>query len=94
MTFSTIGTLYKKTGNTFENQDGILEDELEMICDTDGEPFYHVNVLGSDERVAPYIVEVATPSRKFSGRSDTVCLRFKNRDEWLALEIETVEEMI
>lgn len=31
--------------------------------------------------------------RVFAGRDDTICLRFKDREEWLSLGFENVEEI-
>jgi hypothetical protein len=46
-----------------------------------------VNVLEVAPELAPYVVTPETPTRVFAG-VPTVCLKFANRDEWLALGLE------
>ena len=90
MTYDVIGTIYKPSGVMLTDTDG---NEYPQMVAVEG---YHVNVLPSDDMslVEPYIVEVNTLSRVFAGRDDTVALKFANRDEWLALGIEVIEEEV
>ena len=100
MTYDLIGTISKPTGVTLTDSEGFEYPEMAAI---DG---YHVNVLPplsdtTDEEgnvivnpLKAYVVEVNTPSRVFGGRSDLVCLKFTDRDEWLALGIEKEEDEI
>ncbi len=85
MTYNLIGTMYKETGKTI-TKDGFDYNEMEAVQG------YHINMLNPPEIVESYIIEVATPQRIFAGRDDTVCLKFNNRDEWLSLGIEEVED--
>ena len=89
MIYDLIGTIYKPTGTMLKDDEG--NEYLEMKA-VDG---YHVNTLPSEvtEELQPYVVVVATPNRVFAGREDTVCLKFKDRDEWLSLGYENVEEV-
>ena len=90
MTYDCIGTIYKPSGAMLTDEFGNEFPEMEPI---DG---YHVNVLPQEDMslVEPYIVEANTLSRVFAGRDDTVALKFDSRDEWLALGIEVVEEVL
>lgn len=90
MTYDVIGTIYKPSGVMLTDEEG--NEYPEMVA-VDG---YHVNVLPQEDMslVEPYIVTVATPSRVFAGRDDTVALKFANRDEWLALGIEVIEDEV
>ena len=89
MIYDLIGTIYKPTGTMLKDSEGNEYSQMEAV---DG---YHVNTLPSEltEELQPYVVAVATPSRVFAGREDTVCLKFKDRDEWLSLGYENVEEV-
>lgn len=89
MIYDVVGTIYKPSGVMLTDSDGNEYPEMVAI---EG---YHVNVLPQEDMslVEPYIVQVSTLSRVFSGRDDTVALKFKDRDEWLSLGIEVVEEM-
>ena len=92
MRFSIVDKVYKPTGVMLTDSDGNEYPELAPI---EG---YHVNALNLNEedreKLAPYIVEVDTPYRKFAGRNDMICLKFANRDEWLAQGYEVIEEEI
>ena len=86
MTYDIVDKIYKPTG-TMLVEEGIEYQEMAAV---EG---YHVNVLPQDDMslVEPFIVEVNSLSRVFAGRDDTVALKFANRDEWLALNIEVLE---
>jgi len=86
MIYDLIGTIYKPTGVTLTDSEGFEYPETEAVQG------YHVNVLELTEALEPYVITPTTPVRKFAGRSDTVCLQFADRDEWLALGIEEVED--
>lgn len=96
MTYDLIGDIYIKTVVVLLDSEGNSYDEMKVLCDDNGNPYYHVNVLPQEDMslVEPYIVEVNTLSRVFAGRDDTVALKFANRDEWLALGIEVIEEAL
>ena len=87
MTYDLIGTIYKASGVILTDEEGNEYPEMKAL---EG---YHVNVLPQDNMslVEPFIVEVNSLSRVFAGRDDTVALKFANRDEWLALNIEVLE---
>lgn len=86
MIFDLIGTHYTKTGVMLK--DGLGGEYPEMVAVSG----YHVNVIdaNADEMtlIAPYIIQATTPSRTFAGRNDTVCLKFKDRAEWVSLGFE------
>ena len=90
MIYDLIGTIYKPTGVMLKDNEG---NEYSEMLAVDG---YHVNTLPPFvEELEQYVIEPTTQVRVFAGRSDTVCLKFKNRDEWLSLgyeEVENVEE--
>ena len=88
MIYDLIGTIYKPTGTMLKDEEG--NEYPEMVA-VEG---YHVNTLPSEvtEALQPYVVVPSTPNRIFAGRNDTVCLKFKDRDEWLSLGYENVEE--
>ena len=100
MTFDLIGTIHKPTGVILTDSEGFEYPEMVAVQG------YHVNVLPplrdtTDEDgniiehpLKAHIVEVNTPSVVFGGRSDTVCLKFTDRDEWLSLGIEVIEETL
>ena len=88
MTYDLIGTIYKPTGVTLTDEDGIECPEMEEVVG------YHVNMLEVTEATQPFVVQVNTPSRKFAGRDDTIHLRFSDRAEWLSIGIEVEEETI
>ena len=106
MTIDKIGTISKPTGVMLTDSEGNEYPEMEVLADVNGNPYYHVNVLPpmndtTDEDgntvvnpLKAYVVDVNTPARKFSGRNDTICLRFASRDEWLSMAIEQIEEEI
>ena len=88
MEYDLIGTINKPTGVMIQSQYGEYPETIVF----EG---YHVNMINADmELVKDYIVEVSTPSRTFAGRDDGICLKFKNREEWLSLGIEKIEEDI
>lgn len=86
MTFDLVGTIYKPTGVTFTDSEGIEYPEMEA-CNG-----YHVNVLELTEALESYVVTPTTPVRKFAGRDDTICLQFADRNEWLSVGIEVIED--
>ena len=88
MTYDLIGTIHTPTGVTLTDSEGNEYPEMELVIG------YHVNMLEVTEATQPYVIQVNTPSRKFAGRDDTVHLKLANRDEWLSLGIETVEEIL
>ena len=100
ITFDTIGTIQKPTGVTLTDAEGFEYPEMVAV---DG---YHVNVLPPMNDTTDiegtvivnplkaYVVEVNTPTRVFGGRSDMICLKFVNRDEWLSMNIEVEEEIV
>lgn len=90
MTYDLIGVIHKPSGVMLT--DDIGNDYPEMVAVAG----YHVNVLLQDDMglVEQYIIVPSTLSRIFAGRDDTVALKFSNRDEWLALGIEVIEEVL
>lgn len=100
ITFDTIGTIQKPTGVTLTDAEGFEYPEMVAV---DG---YHVNVLPPMNDTTDiegtvivnplkaYVVEVNTPTRVFGGRSDTICLKFASRAEWLSMNIEVEEEIV
>ena len=94
MIYDLIGTMYTPTGVILTDSDGLEYPETEIVADANGKPYYHVNMLEVTEATQPYVIQVNTPSRKFAGRDDTVHLKFANRDEWLSLGIETIEDIL
>ena len=81
MTCDLIGTIHKPTGVMLTDAEGMQYPEMAAL---DG---YHVNVLEATPELAPYVVTPETPARVFAG-VETHCLKFANREEWLALGIE------
>ena len=98
MTFDTIGTIHKPTGVILTDAEGFEYPEMVAV---DG---YHVNVLPPMNDTTDiegtvivnplkeHVVTPQAPVRKFGGRSDTICLKFVDRAEWLALGIEVIKE--
>ena len=90
MIYEVIGTIYKPTGNMLTDSEGNEYPEMKPI---EG---FHVNALDlTDEdrqKLEPYIIQPKTPFAKFAGRDDTVYLRFPDRETWLSLGYEKVEE--
>ena len=86
MTYDLIGTISDPTGTTLTDDFGNGYSEMAPIAG------YHVNVLEAEDIsiFSPFIIDVVTPVRAFSGRDDAVYLKFVDRDEWLALGIEEV----
>jgi hypothetical protein len=77
-----IGTIY--TPGTYDAEGNELTPPVEQ-------PGYHVNTAIMLPGMEPYLIEPATPSRVFAGTT-THCLRFADRDEWLALGYETQDD--
>jgi hypothetical protein len=105
MIYDLIGTISKPTGKMLVGEDGFEYPEMVAFADENGKPYYHVNMLDAnlsdtidedgnviENQLKKHIVEVKTPSRTFAGRSDLVCLRFADRDEWLSMGIEEAED--
>ena len=93
MKYSTIGTIYEKTGVMLTDSEGNEYPEMVAVPNA-----YHVNALDLSEedqaKLSPYIVPVNSPSRIFAGRKDTVFLRFTDRDEWLIMGYEILEKEV
>ena len=91
MTYDLIGKIYKESGVMLTDSKGFKYPEM---VEVEG---YHVNVLDLTEEeraiLEPYVVTVNSPSRVFAGRNDLICLRFKDREEWISLGFENVEEI-
>lgn len=87
MIYDLIGTIYKPTGKMIVDKEGNEYPQMEAV---EG---YHVNTLPplSDELIG-YVVEPSHKQRVFAGRDDTICLRFKDRNEWLSLGFERIED--
>ena len=100
MIYDLIGTIQAPTGVILTDAEGFEYPEMVAV---DG---YHVNVLPPMNDTTDiegtvivnplkaYVVEVNTPTRVFGGRSDMICLKFVNRDEWLSMNIEVEEEIV
>lgn len=92
MTYDLIGTIKKPIGVLLQDSSG---NEYQEIVKVEG---YHVNCLDLTEEelelVKEYIIVVSSPSTTFAGRDDTICLKFKDRDEWLSLGVENVEDLV
>lgn len=100
MIYDLIGTIQAPTGVTLTDADGFEYPETVAVVG------YHVNVLPPLNDTADidgnvivnplkaHIVEVNTPARVFGGRKDTICLKFADRAEWLALGYEEIEKEI
>ena len=87
MIYDLIGTIYKPSGVMLTDEEG--NEYPEMVA-LEG---YHVNALPPlADGLESYVVAPSTPSRVFAGRDDTICLKFKDRAEWLAQGYENVEE--
>ena len=91
MIYDLIGKIYKESGVMLTDSKGFKYPEM---VEVEG---YHVNVLDLTEEeraiLEPYVVTVNSPSRVFAGRNDLICLRFKDREEWISLGFENVEEI-
>ena len=88
MIYDLIGTMYKPTGAMFKDNENNEYQEMKAI---DG---YHVNTLPPlAESLEQYVVTPTTQIRVFAGREDTICLKFKDRVEWLSLGYEAVEDV-
>ena len=88
MIYDLIGTIYKPTGTMLKDSEGNDYPEMKAV---DG---YHVNVLPPlAESLERYVVTPTTQMRVFAGREDTICLKFKDRAEWLSLGYEAVEDV-
>ena len=93
MIYDLIGTIYKPSGVMLTDEEGNEYPEMVALADDSGNPYYHVNVLEVTDDLLPYVVTPTSQVRVFAGRDDTVCLKFKDRAEWLALGYENVEEI-
>ena len=88
MIYDLIGTMYKPSGSILKDEE---ENEYPQMEAVEG---YHVNTLPPlAETLEQYVVEPTHKQRVFAGRDDTIWLRFKDRDEWLSLGYENVEEV-
>ena len=86
MIYDLIGTIYKPNGIILKDEEGNEYPQMEAV---EG---YHVNILPPlVETLEQYVVDPTHKQRVFSGRDDTICLRFKDRDEWLSLRFENIE---
>lgn len=89
MTYDLVGTIYTPSGVVLIDREG---NEYNDMVAVEG---YHVNTLPPlAETLEQYVVEPTHKQRVFAGRDDTICLRFKDRDEWLSLGFENVEDML
>ena len=90
MTYDLVETIYKHSGALLQDSDG---NEYPEMIKAEG---YHVNCLELSEeeleKVTPFIIDVLSPSRIFAGREDTVYLKFADRDKWLSLGFEKIED--
>ena len=93
MIYDIIGTIYKPSGVMLADEEGNEYPETVALADDSGNPYYHVNTLPPlDDKLEKFVVVPTTLSRVFAGRDDTICLKFKDRDEWLVQGYENVEE--
>lgn len=89
MTYDLVGTIYTPSGVVLIDREG---NEYNDMVAVEG---YHVNTLPPlAETLEQYVVEPTHKQRVFAGKDDTICLRFKDRDEWLSLGFENVEDML
>lgn len=92
MIYDLIATVYKPSGVLLKDSE---DNEYQEMVKVEG---YHVNCidLTTEEmtKVKVYIVEPTQKQRVFAGRDDTICLKFKDRDEWLSLGVENVEDLV
>jgi hypothetical protein len=81
MEYNVIGTINKSTGVMLTDDEGFEYPETAPI---EG---FHVNTLPEfmTEELEPFVVEPSTPLRIFSGRTDTVALKFANEEEFKAV---------
>ena len=87
MIYDLIGTLYKPTGIILKDKEGNEYPQMEAV---EG---YLVNILPPlVETLEKYVTEPTHKQRVFAGRDDTICLKFKDRDEWLSLGFEKIED--
>lgn len=77
-----IGTIY--TPGTYDTEGNELTPPVKQ-------PGYHVNVIEVTPELEPFVIHPATPSRAFAG-AITHCLKFKDRDEWLSLGLESTDD--
>ena len=83
MIFDLIGTIYKPTGVLLKDEEQNEYPEMKAV---DG---YHVNTLPPlVEGLEKHVITPTTQMRVFAGREDTICLKFKDRAEWLVLGFE------
>jgi len=76
--FDIIGKIYKETGVILTDEEGFEYPETEAV---DG---FHVNTLPEfmTDELQQYVVKPSKLSRMVAGRSDTICLKFANEDEF------------
>lgn len=87
MIYDLIETIYKPNGIMLKDEEGNEYPQMEAV---EG---YHVNTLPPlAETLVQYVVEPTHKQRVFAGRDDTICLRFNDRDEWLSLGFEKIED--
>ena len=87
MIYDLIGTMYKPNGIMLKDEDGNEYHQMEAV---EG---YHINILPPlAETLEEYVIEPTHKQRVFAGRDDMICLRFKDRDEWLSLGFEKIED--
>lgn len=88
MIFDLIETMYKPNGIMLKDEEDNEYPQMEVV---EG---YHVNILPPlVETLEQYVVEPTHKQRVFAGRDDTICLKFKDRDEWLSLGFEKAEDV-
>ena len=86
MIYDLIGTIHKSSGIMLKDEEGNKYPQMEAV---EG---YHVNILPPlAETLIQYVVEPTYKQRVFAGRDDTICLKFKDRNEWLSLGFEKLE---
>ena len=76
--FNIIGTIYKETGVTLTDAEGMTYPEMLPI---EG---FHVNTLPEHmtDELQSYVVTPSSPMRVFAGRTDTVALKFADEAEF------------
>lgn len=88
MIYDLIETIYTPNGIMLKDEEGNEYPQMEAV---EG---YHINTLPPlVETLEQYVVEPTHKQRVFAGRDDTICLKFKDRDEWLSLGFEKAEDV-
>jgi hypothetical protein len=77
-----IGEIYEQ---------GEYDEQGNVIKEPTQKEGYFVNVIEVTPDLEPFVIHPATPTRVFAG-AETYCLRFADRDEWLALGYETQDD--